>query len=100
MQDKEIWGDPEKFRPERFINSKGEYVSDERLAFFGMGKRVCIGESLARKMDFIFFVKILQEFNLSLPEGDPKPSTIPISGFTYAPQSFRIKFTKRTQNMQ
>lgn len=31
------WGDPTVFRPERFINDKGEYVEDPWLLIFGLG---------------------------------------------------------------
>lgn len=36
--DKEHWGDPQEFRPERFINDKGEFVEDTWLMPFGLGK--------------------------------------------------------------
>lgn len=36
--DKEHWGDPEVFRPERFINEKGQFVDDSWLIPFGLGK--------------------------------------------------------------
>lgn len=32
------WGDPTEFRPERFINDKGEYAEDPWLITFGLGK--------------------------------------------------------------
>ena len=28
--DQDYWKDPETFRPERFLNEKGQYKSDER----------------------------------------------------------------------
>ena len=95
MQDKEHWGDPENFRPERFLNSEGQFVKDEWMLPFGTGKRMCLGEVLARSTVYLFFTSLLQEFTFSLPEGEPKPSTIPLSGFTIAPQPFRVKVTKR-----
>lgn len=36
--DKQHWGDPNEFRPERFINDKGEYIEDPWLIPFGLGK--------------------------------------------------------------
>ena len=37
--DKDYWTDPETFRPERFIDSAGKYVKDERVStVFGFGK--------------------------------------------------------------
>ncbi|KAJ9587374.1 hypothetical protein L9F63_019099 [Diploptera punctata] len=95
FQDKEHWGDPEVFRPERFLNSEGVYVKDDWMIPFGAGKRVCLGEGLARSTVFLFFTTLLQEFTFTVPEGDPPPSEIPLSGTVIAPQSFNVKVTKR-----
>ena len=38
LKDKDYWVDPEQFRPERFIDAKGNFVNDERVALFGFGK--------------------------------------------------------------
>jgi methyl farnesoate epoxidase/farnesoate epoxidase len=36
--DKKYWGDPEAFRPERFLDSNGKFVKPERVIPFGFGK--------------------------------------------------------------
>jgi len=36
--DKDYWGDPETFRPERFINGKGEFVPNKHVVHFGFGE--------------------------------------------------------------
>lgn len=36
-QDKEHWGDPEVFRPDRFIDENGQFVSDPWVIPFGAG---------------------------------------------------------------
>jgi cytochrome P450 len=36
--DEEYWGDPENFRPSRFINPEGEFIIDKRVVHFGFGK--------------------------------------------------------------
>ena len=38
--DKDYWGDPETFRPERFLTPEGTLRKDERLIPFGKGKSV------------------------------------------------------------
>jgi hypothetical protein len=38
--DVEHWGDPENFRPERFIDSTGKFCKDDHLILFGTGKNV------------------------------------------------------------
>ncbi len=35
--DEEYWGDPGTFRPDRFINSNGEFVMDKHVCQFGFG---------------------------------------------------------------
>lgn len=35
--DEKYWGDPKIFRPERFINERGEFVDDHWLIPFGAG---------------------------------------------------------------
>lgn len=35
--DKEHWGDPEDFRPERFLSAEGKIIHDDRILTFGLG---------------------------------------------------------------
>lgn len=68
--DPDYWGDPEVFRPERFLNTDGKKVKvvrPERFVPFGFGKRVCIGELLAKAELFIFTVLLIQVRRLRLP---------------------------------
>lgn len=36
--DPELWGDPEVFRPERFLNEHNQVVHNDKLLPFGSGK--------------------------------------------------------------
>lgn len=36
--DKEHWGDPENFRPERFISKDGKLIQDDWFIPFALGK--------------------------------------------------------------
>lgn len=67
--DKTFWGDPEIFRPERFIDGNGENVNLEKIASFGFGKRNCIGLPVAKNSVFLTLAYMLQNFTF-LP--DPK----------------------------
>ena len=95
LSDPGHWGDPEVFRPERFLGSNGKFVKDEWMINFGSGKRFCVGESLSKSVLFLFFSTFLQEFSVSIPEGDPRPSTKPQAGFTTAAFPFRMKLKQR-----
>ncbi|CAH1802136.1 unnamed protein product, partial [Owenia fusiformis] len=73
--DERFFPDPYTFKPERFLDSKGELIpADERkyLMPFGAGKRVCIGEQLARIRMFLFMTTLLQRYTLC-PEREGCP---------------------------
>lgn len=90
QMDPEYWGDPETFRPERFLNPDGSYRKDERHIPFGKGRRICLGESLARMTSFVLFTSLLQNFTFTLDPAVPVPNTEGKSGFTLGPPEFRV----------
>ncbi|XP_072014748.1 cytochrome P450 2G1-like [Amphiura filiformis] len=59
MHSPELWGDPEEFRPERFLEYDGNFRESNKVIPFGIGRRACLGEALARQELFIFFTHIL-----------------------------------------
>ncbi|XP_016665155.1 methyl farnesoate epoxidase-like isoform X1 [Acyrthosiphon pisum] len=65
--DEQHWGDPEVFRPERFLDSKGKIINDSWLMPFGVGKRRCLGEKLAKTYIFMFIAKLIQHFEIRIP---------------------------------
>uniref|UniRef100_H2Y7N8 Uncharacterized protein n=1 Tax=Ciona savignyi TaxID=51511 RepID=H2Y7N8_CIOSA len=71
--DPKIWGDPEEFRPERFLDADGKFVKPTHLVAFSMGSRYCMGESIARMEFFIFVVVMLQRYHLLLARDDSPP---------------------------
>ncbi|XP_036139915.1 methyl farnesoate epoxidase isoform X2 [Monomorium pharaonis] len=93
--DEQHWGDPKIFRPERFINEKGDYVEDSWLIPFGLGHRKCLGETLARNSVFLFTACLLQKFQFVLPPDHPDPILDGIDGFTIAPPRLSVIVKKR-----
>uniref|UniRef100_A0A1B6BXF9 Cytochrome P450 n=1 Tax=Clastoptera arizonana TaxID=38151 RepID=A0A1B6BXF9_9HEMI len=90
--DKKRWSDPEIFQPERFLNENEQFIVDEPLLQFGLGKRRCLGEVLARNFIFIFFTGILRNYSLQEIPGENRPSNKPIPGITLAPQPCNVRF--------
>ncbi|KAM6426170.1 cytochrome P450 1A5-like isoform 1-T3 [Liasis olivaceus] len=70
--DENLWEDPSAFIPERFLTANGKEINkdeSEKILLFGMGRRRCIGEAIARRQIFLFLTTLLQEMQFSVPDG-------------------------------
>ncbi|XP_046330031.1 cytochrome P450 2D14-like [Haliotis rufescens] len=94
LQDQGIWGDPQNFRPDRFLDSSGKVFKPEEFIPFSIGHRVCLGESLARMELFLFVTALVQTFHFTSP-GQP-PTLEGVLGLTYFPKPFEVIATPRT----
>ncbi|PIK54511.1 putative cytochrome P450 2D15-like [Apostichopus japonicus] len=69
------WENPDDFNPERFLSPDGKtVVNRESHIPFSIGRRVCLGETLAKTEIFIFLTGLVQRFRFRVPDGDPLPS--------------------------
>ncbi|GFO49656.1 cytochrome p450 2j2 [Plakobranchus ocellatus] len=95
--DAKTWGDPEKFRPERFLDAKGNLIHQEELVPFGLGKHACPGEAMAKMELFIYLSSLLQRFRF-----EPENSTgeLPsLKGFVTVvrvPERYKVRFVERS----
>ncbi|XP_033102009.1 cytochrome P450 2U1-like [Anneissia japonica] len=89
--DPKYWKDPFEFKPERFMDAD-EKTCKKGDAFmpFGLGRRACLGESLAKMEIYIFMASLLQRFTFELPESNPRPSFEPMTGVTQSPRYFEV----------
>ncbi|XP_059158410.1 cytochrome P450 2U1-like [Physella acuta] len=93
--DQQVWGDPGNFRPERFLDDHGDVISREELMPFSIGRRVCLGESLAKTELFLFLSALFQRFRL-LPADPPHlPTLTGVFGLTVGPEGFEIRLAER-----
>ena len=95
--DPEIWDDPHAFRPERFLDEEGTFVPPkaDRFLPFSAGRRVCLGESLARMELFLVLARLLHSFKFENPPGCDIPSLEPIAGLVLMPRPFSVCAVKR-----
>ncbi|XP_022090899.1 cytochrome P450 2J6-like [Acanthaster planci] len=89
-RDPKLFPEPEKFSPERFLNADGEAVKPEELIPFSTGRRVCLGEQLAKMELFIFFTYLLHQFTFKKPQGSPPINLKGHLGITLAPVPFEV----------
>ncbi|KAI6222669.1 hypothetical protein M3Y95_00918000 [Aphelenchoides besseyi] len=70
--DPDVFPEPRAFKPERFIDSEtGQLKRIEESLPFALGKRVCLGESLARLELFLFVANIFNRFGFSAGKNPP-----------------------------
>nr|CAD7198873.1 unnamed protein product [Timema douglasi] len=96
LMNKTFWGDPENFRPERFLDEEGKVVIPDYYTPFGFGKHRCMGETLAKSNVFLFMAALLQNFTFSIPVGAMPPSTEAVDGVTPSPRPFQALVLPRT----
>ncbi|XP_038078489.1 cytochrome P450 2J6-like [Patiria miniata] len=88
--DPSVWEEPKSFRPERFLDKEGKFQSREELTPFGIGRRICIGEHLARQELFVLFTHLLHHFTFKNPDDAPPISFKGIHGLVWTPQDFTV----------
>ena len=91
----EHWGDGEVFRPERFLDSEGGVVKHERWVPFSLGRRQCLGETLARMQLFLFFSALLHRFSLLSAGAGAGPEEAWQLGLTAPPKPFQLRLEPR-----
>ncbi|KAL4634976.1 cytochrome P450 2J2-like [Arapaima gigas] len=92
--DKNEWEDPDSFNPAHFLDNNGKFVRRDAFLPFSAGKRICLGEQLAKMEVFLFFTSLLQKFNFSCLPG-VEPSFEGRVGVTLTPLPFKMCATPR-----
>ncbi|KAL8612108.1 hypothetical protein ACOMHN_013987 [Nucella lapillus] len=95
LSDEQTWEDPEVFRPERFLDDSGKCVRPAEFVPFSLGRRMCLGEPLARAELFLFISAMIQQFNFLPPEDGSLPSLQGILGSTLSTQPFQVRAVPR-----
>ena len=78
LHDPEPYPEPDKFKPERFLNEDGTVRDDPMLSLvFGVGKRICPGRHLVEATLFIVASSVLSVFNVTKAK-DENGNEIPV----------------------
>ncbi|XP_030592160.1 cytochrome P450 2K1-like [Archocentrus centrarchus] len=69
LYDESEWESPHTFNPSHFLNKEGKFVRKDAFMPFSAGRRMCLGESLAKMELFLFFTSLIQRFRFTPPPG-------------------------------
>lgn len=87
-----LWKNPNKFDPENFFKD-GKLINQDKMATFSVGRRACVGESMAKVDMYIFFANWIKDFQIMMPDG-VEPDFEPIPDTPYS-KTYRIRMIPR-----
>ncbi len=64
LTDPKHFPNPKKFDPLRHINEQGIFEPDPKVVPFGLGRRRCLGEALAKMSLYMFLTGLVSQFDL------------------------------------
>ena len=95
LYDENIFPDPHNFVPERFLSDDGGVKKIEEFVPFSMGKRQCLGESLAKMELQLILSNFFNLYNVIPARGEEPPTMKKIRGVTVQPYPFECEIIKR-----
>ncbi|XP_049951342.1 cytochrome P450 306a1 [Schistocerca serialis cubense] len=93
--DPKAWTEPERFNPARFLDDDGHVVRRDNFIPFQTGKRMCVGEELARVVLWLYCGALLQRLRVSAPDAAAGPDLRGVCGITLTPPPQPLRFTPR-----
>ncbi|KAM4713675.1 LOW QUALITY PROTEIN: cytochrome P450 2K1-like [Anableps anableps] len=92
LHDPSEWQKPHSFHPAHFLDKDGKFVKRDAFLPFSAGRRICLGESLARMELFIFFTTLLQHFRFTPAPGvrEDELDLTPCGGITLSPLPHKL----------
>ncbi|OQV17354.1 Cytochrome P450 1A1 [Hypsibius exemplaris] len=92
-----FWGDPNVFRPERFLDGAGKLNGlSSQLLGFSTGRRSCAGENVAKLTLMVLLATAMQNVAFSFPDGEAGPPLVRTNGTALHPPVHKILVIPRT----
>ena len=84
----ELWEEPEKYMPTRFLDGSGDFTKPAHFQPFSMGKRACMGYKMVQHVSFSIVSNLMANFDLSEPSTSPE--TISLGMLALPPEPFEF----------
>ena len=68
--DPDLWENPEEFIPERFMDERGNTYRPDGFIPFSMGRRVCMGEAIAKNELMLILPMLFGSLKFTAPKGE------------------------------
>uniref|UniRef100_A0A182NN31 Cytochrome P450 n=1 Tax=Anopheles dirus TaxID=7168 RepID=A0A182NN31_9DIPT len=87
---------PNTFKPERFLDAEGRFTTPSYFLPFQVGKRMCLGDELARNILHIYIAQIVLHYEWFeiAPQDACSLDLTGTCGITLTPPDYRIVFSK------
>nr|XP_045235509.1 cytochrome P450 2B6 isoform X2 [Macaca fascicularis] len=96
LHDPHYFEKPDTFNPDHFLDANGALKKNEAFIPFSLGRRMCLGEGIARNELFLFFTTILQNFSVASPVALEDIDLTPQEcGVGKIPPTYQIRFLPR-----
>ncbi|XP_030577514.1 cytochrome P450 2K1-like [Archocentrus centrarchus] len=92
LHDPDEWERPHSFYPTHFLDKEKKFIKRDAFIPFSAGRRVCLGEGLARMELFLFFATLLQHFRFTPAPGvsEDELDLTPSVGITLSPSPHKL----------
>lgn len=88
----ELWDEPEKFKPERFVQN-GHVVKPDHFLPFGAGRRSCMGYKMIQFLSFSVIANCMSHFDMRPPANVTHKVTV--GSLAVPEKSYELIFTER-----
>lgn len=97
--DPKKWENVNKFKPERYLDENGKMgPKPESWLPFSAGRRVCLGEMVAKPELLLIFACLMQRFQWSLPKGQTADLSPSGNMFALEPKPHNLVVVARNPN--